>query len=274
MFWILTAATAFLTLASLYLAGVERAAARRRVTVDRVGRVLGAGADVEAVESILRDTQSDLGNLLSSAAKRYPALRSLELMLYRAGQPMTLVRLLGLTLGLTVAGAVLGLVLGYGVLPAVLGGLPFFLVRRKKTKRMRTFDEQFPAALGLFSRAVAMANLQARLDAQDLPVFVTAVLVQLEAGGNLAETLDNLGEVIRSRLLFYGKVKALTAQAGASANILVVVPFAIFFVLRSMSPEFVAPMLNSQIGQYMLGAAGLMVILGWVVCRKVARVDV
>jgi tight adherence protein B len=314
MFWILTAATAFLTLASLYLAGVERAAARRRVTVDRVGRVLGAGADAEAVESILRETQSDLGNLLSSAAKRYPALRSLELLLYRAGQPMTLVRLLGLTLGLTVGGAVLGLVLGYGVLPAVLGGLPFFLVRRKKTKRMRTFDEQFPAALGLFSRAlraghsmssalqmvgsemqdpvgpefalvsreislglspaVAMANLQARLDAQDLPVFVTAVLVQLEAGGNLAETLDNLGEVIRSRLLFYGKVKALTAQAGASANILVVVPFAIFFVLRSMSPEFVAPMLNSQIGQYMLGAAGLMVILGWVVCRKVARVDV
>jgi tight adherence protein B len=128
-------------------------------------------------------------------------------------------------------------------------------------------------SLGL-SPAVAMANLQARMDAQDLPVFVTAVLVQLEAGGNLAETLDNLGEVIRARLLFYGKVKALTAQAGASANILVVVPFAIFFVLRSMSPEFVAPMLNSPIGQYMLGAAGLMVILGWIVCRKVARVDV
>ena len=63
-------------------------------------------------------------------------------------------------------------------------------------------------SLGL-SPAVAMANLQARMDAQDLPVFVTAVLVQLEAGGNLAETLDNLGEVVRQRLLFYGKVKAL-----------------------------------------------------------------
>ena len=171
------------------------------------------------------------------AEKALEILRALELLLYRAGQPMTLVRFFGLSLGLTLGGAVLGLVLGYGVLPAVLGGLPFFLVRRKKTKRMRTFDEQFPAALGLFSRAlraghsmssalqmvgsemqdpvgpefalvsreislglspaVAMANLQARMDAQDLPVFVTAVLVQLEAGGNLTETLDNLGEVVK-----------------------------------------------------------------------------
>lgn len=314
MLWILTFATAFVTLASLYLAGIERAAARRRVTVDRVGRVLGAGAASAAAESILRETQSDLGNLLSNAAKRYPTLAALELLLYRAGQPMTLVRLLGLTAALTVGGAAAGLLLGYGPLPAVLGALPIFIVRRKKKQRMKRFDEQFPAALGLFSRAlraghsmssaltmvgsemqdpvgpefalvsreislglspaVAMANLQARLDAQDLPVFVTAVLVQLEAGGNLAETLDNLGEVIRSRLLFYGKVKALTAQAGASANILVVVPFAIFWVLRTMSPEFMAPMLNSVVGQYMLGAAALMVLVGWIVCRKVARVDV
>lgn len=314
MFWILTAATAFVMLGSLYLAAVERAAARRRVTVDRVGRALGGAASPETVDSILRETQSDLGNLLSSAAKKYAALRSLELLLYRAGQPMTLVRLLAMTGGLAVGGALLGMAAGFGPLPAVIGAAPIFVVRRLKKQRIKTFDEQFPAALGLFSRAlraghsmssalqmvgsemadpvgpefalvsreialglspaVAMANLQARIDAQDLPVFVTALLVQLEAGGNLAETLDNLGEVVRQRLLFYGKVKALTAQAGASANILVVVPFAIFGVLRSMNPAFVEPMLTLPIGRMMLGAAAVMVILGWVVCRRVARVDV
>lgn len=314
MLWMLTAFAAFATLATLYLAAVERAAAQRRATVERVGRAVGAGGSAVAVDSILRETQSDLGNLLSSAAKRYKMLRELELLLYRAGQPMTLVRLLALTAALGIGGAALGVLAGYGPLPAVLGAGPLLAVKRTKKKRLKAFDEQFPAALGLFSRAlraghsmtsalqmvgdemadpvgpefalvsreislglspaVAMANLQARMDAQDLPVFVTAVLVQLEAGGNLAETLDNLGEVVRQRLLFYGKVKALTAQAGASANILVVVPFAIFGVLRSMNPAFVEPMLNLPIGRFMLGGAACMVIVGWLVCRKVARVDV
>jgi tight adherence protein B len=314
MLWLLTAFAAFATLATLYLAAVERAAAQRRTTVDRVGRAIGGAVSAAAVDSILKETQSDLGNLLSGAAKRYKTLRELELLLYRAGSPMTLVRLLAMSAGLGIAGALLGSLAGYGPLPAVLGAGPILAVKRMKKKRLKTFDEQFPAALGLFSRAlraghsmtsalqmvggemadpvgpefalvsreislglspaVAMANLQARMDAQDLPVFVTAVLVQLEAGGNLAETLDNLGEVVRQRLLFYGKVKALTAQAGASANILVVVPFAIFGVLRSMNPAFVEPMLNQPVGRLMLGAAACMVIVGWFACRKVARVDV
>jgi tight adherence protein B len=313
MLWILTAAAAFLTLASLYLAATERAAARRRVTVGRVERVLGAGVDVEAVESILRGTQSDLGNMLSGAAKRYRALRALELMLYRAGQPMTLARLLVSSLGLALAGGALGLMTGYSVAPALLGAGPILVVRRQKKKRMKAFDEQFPGALGLLSRAlraghsmnsalqmvgsempdpvgpefalvsreislglspaVAFANLQERLGAQDLAVFVTAVLVQLEAGGNLAETLDNLSDVIRNRILFYGKVKALTAQAGASANILLVMPFACFMILRFSNPAFLDPMLTTPLGNHLLGAAAGLAIIGWVACRRVARVD-
>jgi tight adherence protein B len=313
MLWILTFATSFLMLASLYLALAERGAARSRLTVDRVGRVLGAGASPEVVESILRETQSDLGSLLSGAAKRYPALRKLELMLYRAGQPMTLARLLGLSVGVTLAGGALGSLLGFSPLPALLGAGPFLWVRRAKNRRMKAFDDGFPAALGLFSRAlraghsmnsalqtvgtelpdpvgpefalvareislglspaVALANLQARMDAHDLPVFVTAVLVQLETGGNLAETLDNLAEVIRSRMLFHGKVKALTAQSMMSANILVVVPFAIFLMMRFINPKFLEPMLASEVGRMMIGLAGVLTVLGWWVCRRVARVD-
>lgn len=313
MLWILTAVTSFLMLASLYLALSERGAARSRLTVDRVGRVLGAGASPEVVESILRESESDLGTLLSGAAKRYKLLRTLELMLYRAGQPMTLVRLLGLTAGMTFAGAALGMLLGYGPLPALLGAGPLWWVRRAKNKRMKAFDDGFPAALGLFSRALraghsmnsalqtvgtelpdpvgpefalvareislglapstALLNLQARMEAHDLPVFVTAVLVQLETGGNLAETLDNLAEVIRARMLFHGKVKALTAQSMMSANILVVVPFAIFMMMKFVNPKFLEPMLASEVGRMMIGLAGVLTVGGWYVCRRVARVD-
>jgi tight adherence protein B len=313
MLWILSAVTTFLMLASLYLALGERNAARSRVTVARVGRLIGDGASPEVVESILRESESDLGSLLSGAAKRYKLLRTLELMLYRAGQPMTLARLLGLTVGLTLGGAALGSLLGFGPLPALLGAGPVLFVRRAKNKRMKAFDDGFPAALGLFSRALraghsmnsalqtvgselpdpvgpefalvareislglapatALMNLQARMEAHDLPVFVTAVLVQLETGGNLAETLDNLAEVIRARMLFHGKVKALTAQSMMSANILVVVPFAIFLMMRFMNPKFLEPMLSTEIGRMLIGLAGVLTVGGWYVCRRVARVD-
>lgn len=313
MLWILTACSAFLMLASLYLALAERGAARARVAAARVDRVLGAGTAPERVESILREAESDLGSLLSDAARRYPALRKLELMLYRAGQPLRLAQLLGLTLGGTIGGALLGALAGLGPLPALVGAAPLLYVRRAARRRIKAFDDGFPAALGLFSRAlraghsmnsalqtvgselpdpvgpefalvareislglspaVALANLQARLGAQDLPVFVTAVLVQLETGGNLAETLDNLSEVIRARMLFHGKVKALTAQSMMSANILVVVPFAIFLMMRFINPRFLEPMLASEIGRLLIGLAGVLTVLGWWVCRRVARVD-
>lgn len=314
MFSLLVFATVFLTLSGVYFALTARAEERKRVAVARVSRVLAPGGDADEIASILRETQSDLSSLLSDAAARYPFLRAVELLLYRAGNPMTLAQLL---LASLCAAAVAGLVTwvaGQGPLGALLGVAPLLWVRHVKAKRMKTFDDLFPAALALFSRALraghsmssaltmvgdempepvgpefalvsreislglapatAMANLQDRLDAQDLPVFVTAVLVQLETGGNLAETLDNLGDVIRARLLFYGKVKALTAQSMMSANILVVVPFLIVGMMSVIQPEFVAPLFETPAGNNILTAAGVMTILGWFVCRKVAKVDV
>jgi tight adherence protein B len=314
MYFALLGLTTFFALGAAYFLRVGREEHRRRTAVERAGRLLAPDADPEAVASILRETQSDLGSMLSDAAARYPTLRKLELLLYRAGKPMTLAQLLGSSVALAVGGAALGSLLGFGVLPGLLAAGPLLYVKQRKRGRMKTFDEQFPSALALFSRALraghsmssaltmvgtempdpvgpefalvareisfglapatAMANLQDRLDAQDLPVFVTAVLVQLETGGNLAETLDNLGDVIRSRLLFFGKVKALTAQSMMSANILVVVPFVIVGMMSAIQPEFTAPLFENPLGQKMLMAAGVMTILGWMLCRKMARVDV
>lgn len=314
MLSILIAMTVFLCLSGVYFAVTARQEARRRVAIDRVGRMLAGDVDPEVVASILRETKSDLGSLLSEAAQRYRWLRAIELMLYQAGRPMELTQLLGLTAGLAGAGALIGWLLGLGPLPALLGAGPMLVVRQLKKRRMKAFEASFPNALSLFSRAlraghsmssalqmvgselpdpvgpefalvareislglhagVAMANLQDRLDCEDLPVFVTAVLVQLETGGNLAESLDNIGDVIRQRILFHGKVKALTAQAMMSANVLVLVPLFLFIMLKTLNPEFMAPMLQSAFGRHLLMAAAAMVSIGWFACRRVARVEV
>ena len=307
--------TVFLFLSGLCFAAIGGETSRRRAALARIERAVSSdcGLDGEAI-SILRETESDLSSLLSDAAERFPALRSLELLLYRAGNPLTLSRFLGVSAGLAAAAGFLGVILGVTPAPALAGFLPWIVVRQLKKRRMQAFDQEFPQALALFSRALraghsmtaalqmvgselpdpvgpefalvakeialglspatAMVNLQDRLDSSDLPVFVTAVLVQLETGGNLAEILDNLGSVIRERILFDGKVRALTAQSSMSAKILVVVPFGIVGIMHVMNPIYVAPLFETDSGNTMLIAAFVMVTLGYLLCRRIARVDV
>ncbi len=315
MLTLLIAMTVFLFLSGLCFAVIGGETSRRRAALARIERSMSGGGGLDdAAASILRETESDLSSLLSDAAERFPALRSLELLLYRAGRPMTLPRFLGLSAGLTVAAGFLGAMLGLTPAPALLGLAPWIVVRRLKNRRMKAFDQEFPQALALFSRALraghsmtaalqmvgselpdpvgpefalvakeialglspttAMANLQDRLDASDLPVFVTAVLVQLETGGNLAEILDNLAGVIRERILFDGKVRALTAQSAMSAKILVAVPFTIVGIMHVLNPIYVAPLFETEVGHVMLGAGLGMVSVGYLICRRIARVSV
>jgi tight adherence protein B len=315
MLTLLIGLTVFLFLSGLFFGVLGGQTSRRRAALERFERSMssGAGLDDEA-SSILRETESDLSSLLTDAAERFPAVRSLELLLYRAGRPMTLSRFLGLSGGLAAGAGFVGTLLGVTAAPAVVGLLPWIVVRQLKKRRMQAFDREFPQALALFSRALraghamtaalqmvgselpdpvgpefamvskeiafgldpatAMANLQDRLDASDLPVFVTAVLVQLETGGNLAEILDNLAGVIRERLLFDGKVRALTAQSAMSAKILVAVPFGILGMMYSLNPGFVAPLLETEAGHLMLIAALVLVSVGYLACRRIARVSV
>ena len=305
--------TVFLTLAAGYFAFTGREAERRRTAVDRVGRMLAGDVDPEVIASILQENRSDISSMLSEAAQKHAWLRSLDLLLYRAGRPIELSQLLGLTVAVGAACGVLGWTAGYGPWFVALGALPVMVVKMLKNKRMKLFEEQFPNALALFSRAlraghsmssaltmvgsemqdpvgpefalvareislglsaeVALANLQERIDSHDLPVFVTAVLVQLETGGNLAESLDNIGSVIRQRMQFHGKVKALTAQSMMSANVLLVVPFGLFALMYTQSPGFMEPMIAHPVGSKVLMGAGLMAIVGWLMCRKIADVN-
>jgi tight adherence protein B len=240
-----------------------------------------------------------------------------ELLLYRAGAPMTAQRFVLVSALLTSVGWLFAYAMlsdpALGVVGALAGLIPWLAVRTTARRRMHRFDEQFPDALELLTRALraghalstgfqlvgeelkdpvgtefslvaeeikfgldiraALNNLAQRVGAQDLPYFVTAVLIQRETGGNLAELLDKLGELIRERHKFYGKVRALTAQSRLSAVILALwLPF-IVVGMALLRPEYIGVLFESPMGYGILGFAAVLDVIGYLVARNLADVE-
>jgi tight adherence protein B len=113
-----------------------------------------------------------------------------------------------------------------------------------------------------------------RVRSTDVSFFVTAVLIQRETGGNLAEILENLAHVIRERFKLYGKVRALTAQTKMSANILMAMPFAMVGLLGMVNPDYPKPLFETGGGRLLLIAAGVMLVVGYAICRRLGVVRV
>ena len=192
--------------------------------------------------------------------------------------------------------------------------IPIISVIRKGEKRRKQFEEQFPQALELVTRALraghsilfgfqlvgeemgdplgaefthlaeeiklgkdlsdALANLAYRVDVADLAYFNTAVMIQRETGGNLAELLDNLGYVIRDRFKLFAKVRSLTAVGKWTANILGLFPLFMVGILTVMGAEFVSMLWKTPEGNMMAVAAAVLVISGYVLCLRAAQIDV
>jgi tight adherence protein B len=104
----------------------------------------------------------------------------------------------------------------------------------------------------------AMRNLYFRVGTDDLPLFVTAVAIQGSTGGNLGEILENLSAVIRLRFKMRRKIRALAAEARASAMILSSLPFAMFGIINFVTPEFYA-----AVWQFDLTKIALAIAAGW-----------
>ena len=101
-----------------------------------------------------------------------------------------------------------------------------------------------------------LRNLYFRVGQDDLPLFVTAVAIQGTTGGNLGEILQNLSTVIRERFKMRRKIRALAAEARASALILSSLPIAIFLVIQVVTPEFYASVWDEDITKKALAMAG------------------
>lgn len=212
-------------------------------------------------------------------------------------------------LGLIMLGGASGVIL---TTTGLLG--PFLWLRRRKKQRLRTFEEQLPDAVDMLVSAMragysfqaatqfigtempepagpefarfydeqrlgidvrsALLNVQGRLDSQDLKMFVTAVLIQRETGGNLTDVLQNLADLIRQRIAMRGQIETLVAEPKMSARFLALLPVVVVMVLSVVSPNFMSPMLSSGGGRLALAIAAVGVVVGYGIMMRIADVDI
>jgi tight adherence protein B len=203
----------------------------------------------------------------------------------------------------------IALILGIGVTC-----VPFGVIGYLRDKRLREFEEKFPEALDLLGRAVraghafttglemiakessepiasefrttfeeqnfglplrdALLNLTERVPSIDVRFFVTALLIQKETGGNLAEILDNLARVIRDRFRIYREVKVRTAQGRLTAGILIALPIFMMIVLSALNPTYMSILYEDPKGPVILTVAAAMQLIGSVMLWKIIHIEV
>jgi tight adherence protein B len=200
-------------------------------------------------------------------------------------------------------------------LAACIGALcPIGYVMNRRTRRLNRFEEQFPEALDLLSRAVraghafqtamgmvaneltepvgpefkkafdrqnfglplrdALNELSERVGSLDVRFFVTAVLIQRETGGNLAEILDNLAYVIRERFKIRRQIRVHTAHGRFTAWVLLSLPAALAVVLTIINPDHMSLLFKEHMGQMMILGAIVMQTVGYFWIRKVIKIEV
>lgn len=191
---------------------------------------------------------------------------------------------------------------------------PWLWLRRRQAKRLKVFGEQLPDAIDMLVSAMkagysfqaatqfigeemvdplgtefarfydeqrlgidvktALLNLQSRVDSLDLKMFVTAVVIQRETGGNLSEVLSGLADLVRQRMAIKGHIETLVAEPKMSAKFLALIPVIVFFIIMAINPAFMRPMIESGGGRLVLGGAVVSVLIGYMVMMKIADVDV
>ncbi len=192
--------------------------------------------------------------------------------------------------------------------------LPYSYASYKRNKRFERFEELFPEAIDTLARAVraghafttalemitseinepiagefrqlyeeqkfgmpvrdALLNLTDRVPLVDVKFFVTAVMLQRETGGNLAEILDNLSYVIRERFKIQRQVRVYTAQGRLTMALLMGMPPIIVTVMLVLNPSFIHPLFSDPIGHTLLVAGITLQTIGYFVIRKIIRIQV
>jgi tight adherence protein B len=197
---------------------------------------------------------------------------------------------------------------------AFMASLPVMVARHKKAKRIREFERQFPDALDMLTNALragmaltaaiqvvaeespnpvgaefailfeenrlgldlkeALKKLSERVDSAELHLFVTAVIIQRETGGNLAEILQGTAAVIRDRFRILGDVRSMTAQGRLSGLILSGLPLAMAGLIIVMAPEYLKGLLDDPVGPYIIAAAATMQVVGFLIMRRIVDIKV
>jgi tight adherence protein B len=138
------------------------------------------------------------------------------------------------------------------------------------TEFRKTYEEQ---NLGL-SLKLALENLTQRIPLLDLRMCVTAVLIQRETGGNLAEILEKVAYTIRERFRIMGDLKTLTTSSRMSAWLLCGLPIFVTIVITVMNPDYMAVLWKDQRGHYLIATALFLQVTGMLIVRKILRIKI
>jgi len=196
----------------------------------------------------------------------------------------------------------------------LMGSAPFLFVFYKRNKRLDRFQEGLPEALDLMVSALraghslvaalgsvarecadpigyefrtcfeeqnyglelktALDNLINRVPLQDLRIFATAIIIQKESGGNLAEVLDKTSHVIRERFRLKRQVGVHTAQGRMTGWVLTLLPMVLGLLLYLVNPEMMSILWKNPLGVKLLWAAGILIVIGGLIIRKIVNMDV
>jgi len=194
------------------------------------------------------------------------------------------------------------------------GAMPLLYVWRKASQRLRKFEEQFPDGLEFVARAmraghafsvslemlhrefdeplggefrrtfdeqnlglpleVALEKLAARVRLLDVQFFVSAVTLQKRTGGNLAEVLEKLAYLIRERFKLRGRIRAISAHGRMTGTALSLIPAAVAIMMFYVNPQYVLFFIHDTTGQWMMGGAIGLQLVGYAVIKKIVSIEV
>lgn len=120
----------------------------------------------------------------------------------------------------------------------------------------------------------ALRNLVRRIKSDDLDLMVTAIGIQQQVGGNLAEILDTIAFTIRERVRIKGEIRTLTAQGRYSGYLVALLPVALAFVLNLINPEFMEPLFTQLIGRILVGIGVVLMAIGFFAIRRITDIKV
>jgi len=221
---------------------------------------------------------------------------------------------IGMGVGATLLLPLLRVPVALAPLGLSLGVIPFLVLFFKRKQRLAAFAKQLPEALELISRALraghslasgfklvademgapisiefercyeaqnlgvpleeAIEEMTNRVPNLDLRFFATAVILQRQTGGDLAEILDKIGYLVRERFKIWGQIQALTGEGRLSGVVLLALPPGLFIVMYYLNPGYSMTLFTDPMGHQMLAGAIIMQIVGAIVIKKIVNIKV
>lgn len=120
----------------------------------------------------------------------------------------------------------------------------------------------------------ALNELVRRTGDEDVEMFVSAIIIQRQVGGNMSEVLDMIANTIRERVKLKGEVRTMSAQNRLSALIIGVLPIAIAMILSALNPDYIKPLFTETLGQIMAGGALVMMLIGAFLLKEITTLEV